>query len=342
MNMSAAVAWEALAALPPCGEAHSVLDFTGTENVFPPLLHRHYPHCRISVHVDSAQRAAALQVVYDTTDRVGHTFGHHLGTARGAHHRLPGWPPRFVRVLPRLHVAMRSFELHDFSGDGNHGRGGGDPLREPANIDADAEEEWLSTTAPPQSSSSSSAPPKKQASRQAYFHRIIATPDMWRQLHADDRTVHNFCAGLLASLAAGGVCVLVHDATARGVVVFDGGGGNESGGDVEIDADDGAVFHGRDATLSTAWMLALEAVGFTSVEVCFQRGHSFVLGARAPSHASWDAWLTRPTDACVSVLFGLPGVAARPTRGHTTRMCAFLVLTPNAVIVRCSVPARCC
>lgn len=136
--------------------------------------------------------------------------------------------------------------------------------------------------------------------QESAFHRIVVSLHMRAWLDTDDRTVHSFCTALLMSLKAGGTCILFHDishslvSSNMGVDTFDG----EESEEEEFNSDHEkksnktttkCIDTGSSASLS--WMLALEMVGFASVEICFQRDGSFVLAARAPSHPTWDSWL---------------------------------------------------
>ena len=295
VSVSAVVIREALAALPPCASTHSILDFTGTYS-FPPLLRKWYPHCKITVHVPDLQRAVALRVLhfglgssrYQAAAAVSASIPPPTAAAAVAASKSKSLAlhlaaeEQYVRVQSRLHATRRSlvFKLlrvpkpasNEYSSKTN---ASGDLT----NIDGRA----------PAADSA-----QKVATSPTAFHRILATVSMRGYICSGDRTLHNYCTGLLASLAAGGVCVLFHDGECN-TAIAESYLGLVHSDDVDGDAD--AATAGDEPntarTSSVEWLLALEAVGFASVEICFQRGVSFVIAARAPSHESWDAWLAQ-------------------------------------------------
>jgi len=132
-----------------------------------------------------------------------------------------------------------------------------------------------------------SAPTAVVPSTAACFHRIITSVDMLQYLSQEDRTVHNFCGGLLASLAPGGVCVIfAHEASCRPGP----GASDDDDDDIDANKDDD---DDESCDSSVDWLFALRSVGFVSTEICYKACGSFVLAARAPSHQSWDIWLSR-------------------------------------------------
>ena len=269
MATTTAIVVQAVAALPPCAATHAVLDFTGTRGgAFPLVIRRYYPRCKISVHVENASQAASLDVLF---------HGIQNGPETQSQRRLT----QFVTVLPKLHVTKRSLEVIN-------------ARENTANSGRTAVRSSQRATAGPTTTS-------KTRRRTPMFHRILATISMRARLHRDDRTLHNYCAGLLASLMPGGVCVLMHDATgtafAHGSVDYLAGNAQDGAGTRVDDSDEEDELADEEMFSSVTWLLALEAVGFSAVEVCYQIGGSFILAARSPSLASWDSWLAREPPA---------------------------------------------